>query len=141
MQLDWMMLANYAEDNNGLVYIAGGAWDTVSVHAPIDGAPEGVVAVLSGTLVIRLTFHRTETDRDHGFELLFMDEDGGDVAKAEGRIRVDRVQGHPPGWDQGANLVVPVSGIALNKFGLHTISLQVDGRHMGDRPFRVLKLY
>ena len=75
MNLDWMILANYAEVNGGLLYISGGGWDTLTVQAPAEGAPPGVFAVLQGTLVIRLLFHQTETGRDHQFEVAIIDED------------------------------------------------------------------
>jgi hypothetical protein len=30
MKLDTMLLANYAEDQGGLLYIMGGGWDTIT---------------------------------------------------------------------------------------------------------------
>lgn len=142
MNLDWMMLCNYAESApNGLLYITGGGWDTITVNAPMEGAPPNVFAVLQGTLVIRLLFHQTETDREHTFQVMFMDEDGQEIGKAEGNFRVDRLRGLPPGWPQNVNLPIPLTGVALPHAGLYTISLGVNGQHVGDRPFRILKGY
>jgi hypothetical protein len=142
MNLEWMMLANYAEaSSNGLLYIAGGGWDTITIGAPMEGAPPGVLGVMQGTLVIRLTFHQTETGRDHTFTLTIIDEDGGEIGKVEGNLHVERVQGLPPAWPQNVNMAVPLTGAPLPKAGLYTLSLQVDGAHVGDRPFRVLKGY
>jgi hypothetical protein len=142
VKLDWMMLANYAEVNNGLLYVAGGSWDTTTIHAPLPpAAPEGSVAVLQGFLVVRVLFHATETERAHSFAITVIDEDGGDVAKIEGEAHVARVPGLPPGWDHGVNIAVPLTGMPLRSFGLYNIALQVDGQHIGDRPFRVLKGY
>jgi hypothetical protein len=141
VKLGWMLLANHAEVNNGLLYIAGGTWDTSTVHAPPEGLPEGSVAQVTGTLVIRLLFHVTETDRDHTFTVTLMDEDGGEVGKIEGGATISRIQGLPPGWDQGLNLAIPLTGIPLPRFGLYNLSVQVDGQHLGDLPFRVLKDY
>jgi Family of unknown function (DUF6941) len=142
MNLDWMMLANYAEaGSNGLLYISGGGWDTITIGAPLEGAPPGVFGVLQGTLVVRLLFHQTETGQDHTFTLTIVDEDGGEIGKAEGNIRVDKTPGLPPGWPQNVNIPLPLAGIPLPKPGLYTMSLQVNGAHLGDRPFRVLKGY
>lgn len=141
MNLDWMLLANYAEVNGGLLYISGGGWDTMTVHAPIEGAPPGVFAAIQGTLVIRLLFHQTETGRDHAFELAITDEDGLEIGKAEGGVRVEQSRGLPVGWPQPVNIPIPLTGIALPRPGLYTLSLQVNGQHVGDRPFRVLKGY
>jgi len=142
MNLEWMMLANHAElSSNGLLYISGGGWDTVTVGAPVEGAPPDVFTVLQGTLVIRLQFHPTEAGRDHSFALTIIDEDGDEVGKAEGAVRVERTPGLPPGWLQNVNIPVPLMGVTLPRPGLYTMSVQVDGQHLGDRPFRILKGY
>ena len=143
MRLDWMMLANHAEaPDNGLLYVAGGGWDTTTIHSPLpEGAPSEAVAFLQGYLVIRILFHLTETDRDHGFTITVLDEDGGEVARIDGNSHVARSADLPVGWDHGVNLAIPLTGMPMPRFGLYTISLQVDGQHLGDRPFRVLKGY
>src|SRR5438105_861251 len=136
MRLDWMLLANHAEINNGLVYINGGSWDTTTVNAPLVGAPEGVVALFQGSLACRVLFHVTETGREHFFTISVMDEDGAQVARVEGRVDVTSPD-VPPGWDQGVLFAVPLTGVQLSRFGLYRISLQVNGQHLGDQPFRV----
>jgi hypothetical protein len=141
VRLDWMMLANYAEvAPNGLVYVAGGSWDTTTVHQPLPPeAPDEIVAVLQGHLVARILFHVTETEREHGFQLTVLDEDGGEVARFESATWVARVPGLPPSWDHGVNLALGLSGVGLPRFGLYTLALQVDGQHLGDRPFRAVQ--
>jgi hypothetical protein len=144
VKLDWMLLANHAEVQNGLLYISGGTWDTTNVNAPLpEGAPapEGTVALFQGMLVIRLLFHVTETDREHALTVTVMDEDGGQIARIEGRSQVERTSDLPPGWDQGATLTIPLSGLPLPRFWLYRISVQVDGQHLDDLPFRVVKAY
>ena len=141
MKLEWMALANYAEDQGGLLYVVGGGWDTVSVQAPIEGAPDGVFAVIQGTLVVRLLLHTTETGLNHSLSFEIVDEDGQQIANASGDFRVERNVGLPIGWDQSANFVFPLTGIPLAKPGNYTINLRVGDELLGDRPFRVLKLY
>jgi hypothetical protein len=140
VKLDWIMLANYAEmAPNGLITVVGGTWDTMTVHAPLpDDVPEGAVALLSGCVVVRALFHVTETGRDHDFALTVMDEDGGEVARIDGGMHVERQPDLPPGWDQGVNLVISLSGLPIPRYGQYAISLQLDGQHVGDRPFRVV---
>jgi hypothetical protein len=141
MKLGFMLMANYAEDNGGLLYVQGGAWDTVNVRGPISQVPGGPVAIIQGTLVARVLFHVTETDREHEFELNIMDEDGGQVAQVKGKTTISKMVGLPTGWDQGVNLIVPLTGVPLSKFGRYEIALSVDGTNAGTLPFRVLKLY
>lgn len=144
MKLAWMMLSNYAEAQGGLVYITGGAWDTLNVHAPLPDPPEGpsnAVAVMKGTVAVRLLFHLTETDQVHSFGFVILGEDGDTVAQIEGDIDVRRDENLPPGWDQGVSFTLPVQGIPLPRFGRYQLSLQVDGTHVEDLPFRVVKRY
>jgi len=141
MKLDFMILANHAEEQGGLIYVSGGTWDTVNVNAPLQGGPPEAVALFQGFLVIRLLFHPTETGRDHSFELIVMDEDGHEFQKLGGDFRVEKNPNLPAGWEQGVNIIIGMSGMPLMAFGRFTLSLQVDGQHVGDRPFRVLKLY
>lgn len=141
MKLDWMGLANYAEDQGGLLNIIGGGWDTINVQAPTEGAPDNVFTVIRGMLVIRMLFHTTETGRDHTFEITVQDADGQTVGNLSGGARVDKTPGLPPGWDQNVNLVLPLTGFPLPGPGQYTINLQVNGQFVGDRPFRVIKAY
>jgi hypothetical protein len=141
VKVDLMMLANHAEDHSGLLTIVGGSWDSVNVAAPIQGAPDNVFAVMQGTLVMRLLFHPTETNRSHRFEVRISDADGAEIAKLEDEVMVMRLEDLPPAWDQGVNLVIQLTGLPLPAPGLYVITLNVDGQFMADRPFRVIKSY
>ena len=141
MKLDWMTLANYAENRGGLLNMIGAGWDTITVQAPIEGAPEDVFTVIQGTLVVRLLFHQMETGREHTFTITVIDEDGAEVGNVGGGMRVDRNKGLPAGWDQSVNIVVPLTGFPLPHAGRYAINVQVDDQFLGDRPFRVLKGY
>jgi len=140
VKLDLMMLANYAEvAPNGLLYLAGGGWDTINLQAPVEDVPEGVVAVMQGFLVIKLLFHPTETDRHHEFEVNVMDEDGVELAKTVGQFEVPRDHDLPAAWLQNFNIVLPVSGIPLPRASNFVVNLTVNGQWVGDRPFRVIQ--
>jgi uncharacterized protein DUF6941 len=141
VKLEWMALSNYAEDRGGLLYVVGGGFDTLNVQAPIEGAPAGVFAVMQGMLVVRLLMAATETGQNHSLTLEIADEDGQQILKALADFRTERSPGLPIGWDQGANLIFPLTGIGLPKPGNYTINLWVGDDLLGDRPFRVLKLY
>lgn len=141
MKLDYMILANYAENQGGLQYIMGGAWDTITVNAPLENAPPGVFAIISGSLAIRLLFHQTETNREHTFAIRISDADGKELGKVDGGMRVEKIPGLPPSWDQGVSIVVPLTGFPLPGAGQYVMNLMVDDQWVGDRSFRVIKGY
>jgi hypothetical protein len=149
VKLAWMMFANHAEiAPNGLLYINGGAWDSINVNAPLPGelvmalgAQEGAVAIFQGSLVVRVLFHRTEAGRTHEIAVTVMDEDGTQVAAVGGQVDVVVPPDQPAGWDVGVNAAIPFTGLPLPRYGLYHASVQVDGQHMDDLPFRVVKRY
>jgi hypothetical protein len=142
VKLDWMMLANHAEVGaNGLLYVNGGGWDTITVGGPLPGVPDEVAAIMVGALAIRILFHVTETDRTHHFEITILGEDGQTVGQVGIDLNVPHDENVPPGWLQNWNFVLPVTGVALPQPGLYTINLTVNGQWLGDRPFRVVKAY
>ena len=140
-----MILANYAEARDGLLYIMGGGWDTITAHAPLQ-APEGapqpppdVLAIMQGNLVVRLLLHPTEMGREHMFAISVVDADGQELAKVEGGMKPERMAGLPATWDQNFAIVLPLTGIPLPREGNYLINLVVDNQFLGERPFRVLK--
>jgi hypothetical protein len=146
VKLALMMFANHAEiAPNGLLYINGGAWDTINVLAPIPEelplAQSGAVAVFQGSIVVRFLFHPTEAGRVHLVTITLVEEDGQTVAVANGQIDVAVPPDQPGGWDIGVNLALPFTGLQLPRFGLYRASVQVDGQHLEDLPFRVVKRY
>jgi Family of unknown function (DUF6941) len=149
VKLAWMMFANHAEiAPNGLLYINGGAWDTINVtgQLPADlamglGAQDGAVAIFQGSLVLRVLFHKTEAGRLHEIAVTVMDEDGTQVAALAGQVDVLVPPDQPPGWDIGVNAAIPFTGLPLPRFGLYHASVQVDGQHLDDLPFRIVKRY
>ena len=140
-----MMLANYAENNNGLLNVSGASWDTIEARGPMTAAQPTTeplpVAIFQGFLVARLLLHPSETDKEYDLTVAVTDADGKDVARLEARTRIDKVESLPTGWLQGANVIVPLTGVPLPRFGHYSIVLQVDHHHLGDVIFRVVKKY
>jgi len=134
MKLDWAMLANHAEVQNGLAYINGGAIDTVN-------ALEAPVAFV-GSLVFRLTLHPTELDRPHQIEIQILAEDGQQIAELKGQSQVPASSetALPKGWDAGALLSFGLTGLRLPRFGFYSIEILIDGNHAKSIPFRAVQL-
>lgn len=147
MQLDVMMLAEEAVERDGFLDIKTGGWDTITVQQELDpdqlpdNWPDGAVAPLTGVLVIRLLFHKTECGREHTFTLTIMDEDGGRIGQADGVIEMVDNPDFKVGWDHPMPMVIPLPSIPLPKWGTYTITLQVNGQHVADKPFRIEKAF
>lgn len=137
-----MMLANYAEAPGGLLYISGGTWDTINVTAePPQGAPEGVVAAVQGTLVARLSFHSTEAGNEYPLRVTVWEEDGEEIANMEGAVLAQPQEDAPRTWPHGVNVILPLTGMPLRRFGEYRIHLHLNREHKGDIPFRVVQAY
>jgi hypothetical protein len=141
VQLDLFILARYAEAQGDMLNMLGAGWDTIQVTQTPDvpeGAEGGPVTVVGGALVARLLYHQiTETNRDHTFSVTLVDEDGGQVGRMEGHFNPQRQAGVPLNWPQAMNLVTPLN-MPLPLFGVYTFVFEVDGRHLGERAFRVI---
>lgn len=124
-----------------MLNMLGAGWDTMHVTQSLDvppGTENPPVAVVGGSLVARLLCHQiTETNRDHTFSVTLVDEDGGEVSRLEGHFNVERTVGVPVGWPQHMNLLTPLN-IPVPGFGTYTFAFEVDGRHLGERGFRVI---
>jgi hypothetical protein len=144
MELDWMLLANHAEaPPNGLLYVSGAGWDTINVGAPLPPeVPDGIVAFVQGVVVIRLLFHHTEIGTEYPFRMTVVDEDGNKVGEIDGSVTARaRTDDSPPTWMQATNILAPLAGLPLPRFGEYRIHLHVNREHKGDIPFRVVRRF
>lgn len=132
MKLDWALLANHAEVQNGLVYINGGAIDTVNALQ--------VPAAFMGSLAMRFTLHPTEMNQPHNVEIRIMSEDGQQIAQVSGQTQgvASAAPVLPRGWDAGALLSFNLVGLQLPRFGFYSIEILLDGSHVKSLPFRVI---
>jgi len=130
MKIDFAFLADSAEVLNGKLYVMGGAFDTIwakkfpAIHPKI-------------AFVMRMTFEAAEVDRKHHLEILLMDEDGKNVAKAGGPLEIKKSANIYKGWPHPflavmnfMNLSFPKAGdysfnIVCNNTALKSVSLRL----------------
>src|SRR5829696_9849579 len=113
MEVGWMMLANYAEAQNGMLYLAGAGWDTINVRAePPEDAPPDVVTVVQGVLVVRLRFHHTEAGTSYPLRIAIIDEDGQTIGEIQGTVAAEPPAGDtPPTWPSATSVILPLNGL------------------------------
>lgn len=104
-------------------------------------APEGVVAAMQGTLVIRLSYHPTEAGNEYPLRVTVVEEDGREIANIQADVTAQTADDAPRTWTQGVNVILPLSGLPLPRFGEYRINVYLNREHKGDLPFRVAKRY
>jgi hypothetical protein len=131
MDVDFLMLADYAEAINGKIYVQGGGWDNLTVNQPFPFRQACGVA-----LGLRVGW--SETNVVHRLRVVVVDDDTqAEVASVEGQIEVGRAPGTPAGISQ----FVPVAfNVPLEFHGPATcvLRLTLDGEDAAAVAFRVV---
>jgi hypothetical protein len=129
MKLDWAMLADAAQVRDGVAYVIGGGIDTVNTPS--------LPAVFNAAILLRFLLHRLETDRPHVVELRINDEDGKELAKAQGTFFASASPDTPVGWDIPAVFALNIAGLPLAKDCRYAVEILADGGYLKTLNFRV----
>jgi hypothetical protein len=130
MDIEYALLADFAELVGGKLYLMGGGWDTshaVEVPAPVR------LAVAVG---VRVGWE--ETNRNIPVRMVVEDEDGSELVRIEGAVNVGRPAQLPLGSTQLAQMAANV-GVTLPRFGGYRVRVAV-GEDEGKEcslPFRL----
>lgn len=93
MEIEWLILADAAEVVGNKLYVLGGGWDRLTVHA---GFPlEQHCAVAAS---VRVPWHETEIA--HDFAIEFLNEEGVVLESLGAEFEVGRPPGLAPGREQ-----------------------------------------
>lgn len=133
-----MLLADYAEEVNGKLYIMGGGWSKVLT-------PD---VPFSMALVIKLSIPWMEANRLHELDVRLLTENFEQVTSGEGDEKADvrlpaKVEvGRPPGIRPGSYLDAPLAarfqGLILSP-GSYLWELKVNDRLLKRVPFDVVQ--
>jgi hypothetical protein len=130
VRLSSALLANSAEQHDGLIFMLGGGWDTRFV-------PQGGPLTFSGALVLRLMAHRTECGTAHQLEIRCMHEDGALAFQLGINNLTPQIPpGFPIEWEVPVAIVVELGAI-LPSYGKYDIAVLADNVFLGSMPFRI----
>ncbi len=133
MDLDFALVADYAEVIAGKLYLMGGGWDTL--HVP------NVPAAVRFAVALGVRIEWEETNRQVPIRVTVEDDDGAPYARAEGSVSVGRPPDLPPGSPQVAKLAL-VLGVSLPQYGGYRV-LVTAGEGETERtrslPFRLVR--
>lgn len=134
MEIQHVILADYADIVSRKLYLMGGGWDTYRAReTPVR---------MRLALAVGLLLDWDETDRQVPVTMLIEDDDGKQLARIEGATQVSRPAGLPEGSRQLAQLAAN-AGILVPRFGGYRVRIEAgqgDARVTKSVPFRVIQV-
>ena len=128
MDIEYALLADYAEMVGGKLYVMGGGWDTSTQPTmPVQLR----VAVAVG---VRVGWE--ETNQQLPIKVLFEDDDGHELVRIDGQMNVGRPPTLPPGATQLAQMAANVP-LNITQHGGYRIIVRA-GEGPNAAPDRVL---
>jgi hypothetical protein len=130
VEVEWLILADYAEIVGGKLYLMGGGWDKLTVNSgfPLT-KPVGLAAAF------RVPWD--ETNQPHNVEIEIQTDDGENVGKVGAQFEVGRPPGIPKGQVQRFQIAANLS-LTLNGPGTYVIVASSNGQEAGRVPFNVM---
>jgi len=133
VDIEFALVADFAEVIAGKLYLMGGGWDTLHVSS--------VPASIRFAVALGVRVEWDETNRQVPIRVTVEDDDGAVYARAEGTVAVGRPPDLPPGSPQVAKLAL-VLGLSLPHFGGYRV-LVAAGEGANERvrslPFRLAR--
>ena len=130
MRLEWLILADAAQNVGGKLFLLGGGWETLMVNT--------VPVQQQMALAIAFDVTWNETNERHPFQILIQDQDGAELAKVEGEFEVGRPPGIPPGQSQRFQMAAPAT-LSFQAYGTYVIKVLLRGEEVGSIRFHVVQ--
>jgi hypothetical protein len=130
MKLQLAALADYANIAQGGKLNLMGVFDVI-------GTRSFPVIHPSMVLALRLRFEYEDGDREHKVQVFVVDEDGRQIARAEGMIRPPRLD---PGKWISSNHILTFQQVHISKAGTVSFDVYCDGSQEQRLPLQILQL-
>lgn len=133
MDIEHVMLADYAEIVGGKLYLMGGGWDTNTVNE--------LPAALRLAVALGLRIEWDETDLLIPVLIRIEDDDGREYLRMEGSIQTTRPADLPDGATQLSQLAanLPLTVPAAGGYNVRVLAGSGDAEVQRSLPFRVFK--
>lgn len=130
MQIDYLILADWAEVINGKIYVQGGGWTTINAYEPLP-VTRGIAIAVSPRV------EWNETNVPHDLVIRILREEGqAELAKIEARFEVGRRAGLPMGASQPHPLAVNLP-LTFEHAGEYEVRVAIDGEEAATLAFRI----
>ena len=130
MQIDYLILADWAEVINGKIYVQGGGWTTITAREPLPVSRTIAIAVSP-----RVEWHETNTPHDLVIRIL-REEGQAELARIDARFEVGRSAGLPQGSSQPHPMAVNLP-LTFERAGEYEIRASIDGEEVTTLAFRI----
>jgi hypothetical protein len=118
-ELDYMVLAEYVRQDNGVIHIMGAGVDTVATPA--------VPTVVNVGIAVRMSFDTTERPGDgHSLKVAFIGPDKPVLDMSASFVTPPRPPDVPEHWKTGLGLALQIP-VPLPEYGDYSCTLSIDG--------------
>ena len=132
MEIEYALIADYAEIVGGKLYVMGAGWDHTF-------APEAPATVrFAAAIGVRVGWE--ETNVQVPVKVTVEDDDAQELVRVDGAVQVGRAPGLPPGTSQLAQFAINLT-LALPRFGGYRMRVEAgegEGAAIATRPFRLV---
>lgn len=130
MEIEWLILADFAEIINNKLYLQGGGWDRLTVNT---GFPlKRSVGVAAS---VRVPW--TDTNQEGHVRVAVVSQDGVELAHFDGRFKVGRPADHPEGADQRVQIAGSFN-LELKEPGIYVVTAHINEEAGGRVHFNVV---
>lgn len=130
MQVEWLILADFAQMVANKLYLQGGGWDKLTINA-------GFPATYSIGIAASFRVPWNETNQENNVEIEVVTDDGESIAKISASFTVGRPPDIPAGQDQRSQIAGNLT-LQLPRPGTYTIIARLEDQEAARTHFNVV---
>jgi hypothetical protein len=131
MEIEWLILGDFAQVVNNKLYLQGGGWDRFTVNT---GFPVTHQVGIAASVLVPWN----ETNQEAHLEIEVQSDDGSTIGRIEGGFKVGRPPDLTPGQNQRTQIAANVR-LELKEPGVYAIIGRLDGQELKRTQFNVVK--
>jgi hypothetical protein len=134
IRAECFMLADGAEECKGKLFVLGGGWDQLLASGFPTQRPHIALPIV-------LSVPWSATNEEHRLLITLRDEDNRDILPqpVSGTFNVGRPPTAMPGDAQKVPLTIQLGNLSVEREGVYTFRLEVDGQEVARTSFRARK--
>lgn len=131
MEIEWLILADYAQTVQNKLYLQGGGWTNFTVNTDLP-------VVQNVGIATSVVVPWNETNQEANLQVQVQSEDGEFVGELKGSFKVGRPPDHPPGQDQRTQIAANIP-LTIKKLGTYVIIASLEGQEQRRITFNAIE--